>query len=214
MRPYALALLAITLPLAACDNGDPTDDPTPLEATTVSDLAADPTTGRDSTTGAPLATGRFAFYSLRENRLVLGSDEADRADSTSAEWDIAFRGTTIIANGGDRGPEQGGLLLVDSLFEEVSVAPATGYTYETSAALPDSLRWYNYNPQANVITPKPGRVLVVRTADGRYAKVRILSYYEGGTTAPTASDTPRYYTFEYVFQPDGSRGFETTTGED
>ncbi|MDO9155766.1 MAG: hypothetical protein Q7U17_02765, partial [Sediminibacterium sp.] len=64
-----------------------------------------------------------------------------------------------------------------------------------------------------LVTPIPGRVLVVRTASGKYAKVEILNYYKGGTTpATTASDaikltTQRYYTFRFSFQPNGTKTF-------
>ena len=47
----------------------------------------------------------------------------------------------------------------------------------------------------------PGRVLVVRTADGRYAKVSIQSYYKGAPASPTQASESGYYTFRYVFQP-------------
>jgi hypothetical protein len=42
----------------------------------------------------------------------------------------------------------------------------------------------------------------VRTADGRFAKMRILSYYCTGAT-------PGCVTFEYVYQGSGSRRFVT-----
>ena len=59
------------------------------------------------------------------------------------------------------------------------------------------------------LTPIPGRVLVIRTADGTYAKVRILSYYKGAPETPdAATDEARYYTFEFLHQPDGSRVLE------
>ena len=95
-------------------------------------------------------------------------------------------------------------------FEEVMEAPAEGYATDSEAgnAIPTGSGngWYNYNGQLNLITPIPGRVLVIKTADARYAKIRIISYYEGAPDTPDSTqDTARYYTFEYVFQPDGSR---------
>jgi hypothetical protein len=56
----------------------------------------------------------------------------------------------------------------------------------------------------------PGVVLGVRTADGRYAKMQIVSYYKGGASVPTGAEgeLARFYTFRYVFQPDGSRQFD------
>ena len=59
------------------------------------------------------------------------------------------------------------------------------------------------------MTPIAGRTIALTTGDGDYAKLRILSYYRGNPATPGGDS--RYYTFEYVVQPDGSRDFETTT---
>ena len=218
MRALPLTLAAVAaLGLAGCDANDPVA-PVPLAATTVADLPADPTIGRDPTTGAPISTNRFTFFSLRDNAVVLRYDEADRADSATAAWDVAFRGTTILVNGGTSGPGQGGVQVLTATFDEVTEAPADGYRQDAAGApaIPGGSGngWYNYDAPTNTITPIPGRVLVVRTADGRYAKLRILSYYRGNpATVDPLADEARYFTFEYVFQPDGSRRFETT-GDD
>ncbi len=194
-----LAFLAV-----GCDSngGDAGEE---VVAQTVTDLEADPTTGRDPNTGAPVASGKFTFYSLRENKVI--SNE----DSLTAKWDLGFRGTTIIVNGGAGRAGNGGVQLVTGTFEELNEAPADGYRQDngTDYAIPagGGNGWYNYNPQANSITPVPGRVLAVRTADGRYAKVSIVSYYKGNPATIEPTSASRYYTFRYVFQPDGSRRF-------
>ena len=216
MRALTFALAAVAaLGLSACGESVP-PPPTPLQATRVSDLPADPATGRDPNTGQPTGTtNRFTFFSLRENRIVLSSTEPNRADSASTAWDLAFRGTTILVNGGTSGPGQGAAQVLTAAFDEVTEAPADGYTQDAAGApaIPTGggNGWYTYNGQTQTITPTPGRVLVVKTADGRYAKIRILSYYEGAPeTIDPMADEARYYTFEYVFQPDGSRDFTTT----
>jgi len=200
-------LVLLVAALAACDNGDPDDNPDPIQAEVVNDLAADPITGFDPNTGQPIGANRFTFYSLREDRFV------PNADSASTEWDLGFKGTEIIVNGGVSGPGEGAALVWTGAFEDLTEAPADGYATDTEEgnAIPTGSGngWYNYNPQVNLVTPIPGRVLVVQTADGRYAKVRILSYYRGAPETPDpATDQARYYTFEYVFQPDGTRSFE------
>lgn len=216
----ALALCGLLI--AGCDSSDP-DDNAPLEATRVENIVADPAE-RDPNTGAVSQTGRYALYSLRENRLVLAYDASNRADSASAAWDVGFQGTNIIFNGGTSGPGQGGAVIVQDVFENVTEAPVAdsfrvdgqatctgsgGQPGPSRAVCPGSDRgWYHYNGQANVITPIPGRTIVVRTADGRYAKLRIVSYYRDAPAAPTSGDVERYYTFEYVFQPDGSRNLD------
>lgn len=198
------ALLGLIGVLAACDNADPIDVPDPIVADVVEDLPADPIVGFDPTTGQPVGTGRFTFYSLREGEVV--------EDSASTAWDLAFRGTTILVNGGTSGPGEGAALVVTGTFEDVTEAPADGYATDGAEgnAIPTGSGngWYNYNPQLNLVTPIPGRVLIIKTADGRYAKVRIVSYYEGAPETPDpTTDEARYYTFEYVLQPDGGRSF-------
>ena len=60
----------------------------------------------------------------------------------------------------------------------------------------------------NIVSPITGVVLVFKTTEGRYAKVEIKSYYENAPMDPTGG-TPRYYTFDYVYQPnDGVTTFE------
>jgi hypothetical protein len=199
---YPLLLLIAAVGLAACDSSDPIDDvePEPLVVERVEDIAADPAE-HDPETGQALDLGQYAFYSLRDNELVLAYDAEDRADSTSAEWDIAFHGTDVIANAGNGG----GIQVITGAFEEVTEAPEGGYLSELPSGSGNG--WYNY---ANVmITPIPGRTIVVRTPDGLYAKVRVISYYESAPDEidPT-SDPSRYYTFDYVLQPDGTRSFE------
>ena len=54
---------------------------------------------------------------------------------------------------------------------------------------------------------------MIRTASGKYAKVEIIAYYKGGATlaatAPNAEKITkqRYYTFRYIFQPNGTKNF-------
>ena len=62
---------------------------------------------------------------------------------------------------------------------------------------PVLVKWYNYSYLANVLAPKP-EVYVIRTQEGKYAKMRMLSYYCTGNMAGCM-------TFEYVYQGDGSR---------
>jgi hypothetical protein len=65
--------------------------------------------------------------------------------------------------------------------------------------------WYNYNQTTNIISPIPGRVVLIKTADGKFAKMEILSYYKDAPAAPDATSPSRYFTFRYLYQPDGSR---------
>lgn len=205
---YSIRLLVLTFALvtfSACDsdsNGG--EDFSAPETTRVENIPADPVIGVDPITGRPVGANAFTFYSLRQNRVV--------TDSSSTEWDIAFKSTTILINGGASGPGNGGAQVLEALFEEVTEAPMEGYSTDSpdAFAIPTGSGegWYNYNPATNLVSPIPGRVLVIRNADGSFAKLRILSYYQGAPETPTADTPSRYITFEYAYQTDGSRRFE------
>jgi len=201
-----LRLLKKLLPVAvagvllACAKIEETP-PAPLTATKVSDLPADPTV--ISGTGQPVpGTNKFTLFSFASGKTVAN------ADSASAKWDLGFRGTTLIVNGGTSGPGQGAALIQDGIFDELKTAPTTGYAQDArpNFAIPtgSGKGWYNYNPQANLITPIAGKVIFLKTADGKFAKLEILSYYRGAPAQPTPTSEARYFTFRYVYQPDGS----------
>lgn len=197
-------------------------------------VPADPAAGRDPMTGAAISNNSYTLYDLEENAIVLSSAETDSAvrqrDSTGSAWDIGFKGTSIILNGGTSGPGEAAAQLLAQVFDSVTEAPETGYIADgqnkncppiqsrfgtvpgaTLAICTGSDNgWYNYNSNSSLIIPIPGRTIVLQTASGNYAKIRILSYYKDNPNPPDASAPSRYYTFEYILQPDGSRNLETT----
>lgn len=193
--PRVLFVLATLLTFSGCIA--PPTLKAPLTPALVRDLDA---RGED---------GHFTFYSLREDRII------PVADSASTEWDLAFRSTTILVNGGAVGPGEGGaLVLADTTFEAVVEAPEGPYAIDTGidkneTAIPGGAGngWYAYDFTSMVVSPRPA-VLAVKTADGRYAKVEILSYYLGAPEEVDPEEGFRYYTFRYLFQPDGTRSFE------
>lgn len=200
------ALLASATLFTACNDDDTEVTTQPVEAVTVRSLPADPTTGVNPTTGRPTGTtGRYTLYNLRDNKTVANTDSATN------KWDVGFNGTTIIVNGGAIRSGQGGAYIHTGTFEELTTIPATATFAQdqspTQLAIPTGSGngWYNYNQAANLITPIPGRVLVIRTGDGKYAKMEILSYYENAPAQPDANSRQRFYTFRYAYQPDGSK---------
>jgi hypothetical protein len=233
MTRFLPLLLLFALGLSACDSTDANTEPEPIQATLVTDVPADPPTGRDPSTGDAIDTDQFTLFSLRTGDIVLPYDAADRSDSASTAWDIGFRGTTIIVNGGTSGPGEGAAAIYTGTFEELTEVPedlnlvADGANTCPGVVTPGGTfpgapyaictgggnGWYTYQGgAAPLITPTPGRVIVVRTADGRYAKVRILSYYRGNPDVSaegfsSLNEESRYYTFEYVFQDDGTQSF-------
>jgi len=184
----------------------------PLTATVVKDLAADTVLGIASN-GMPYSAGKYTFYSLEKNAIV------PNTDSASTKWDIALYSTKILTNAGTSGTGMGGAFVYTGLFDDLKTIP-TDSVFKTdnapaSYAVPygSGKGWYTYDQATSLVTPLAGRVLVIRTASGKYAKIEIMNYYKGGVTLPlTASaadklSKQRYYTFRFIFQSNGSKTF-------
>lgn len=121
-------------------------------------------------------------------------------------WDLAFRRFHVIANGGAAFGGEGGIQAVDGLpLEAVAEAPRDGYVATEAgrdSVNPAMASWYDYSWLSHVLTPRLA-TYVVRTADGRYAKLQILGYYCPGAR-------PGCITFRYVYQGDGSRRLQAS----
>jgi hypothetical protein len=136
--------------LSACKKEDTPTPPAPLQATTYRNLPADPIT--TSGTGQPgAATNKYTFFSFKTGAIVTN------ADSATNQWDLGFRGTTLIINGGSSGPGQGGAIVKTGLFDETVTAPETGYAVDSPAAkaIPTGSGngWYNYDGSTNIVSP-------------------------------------------------------------
>ena len=195
-QTLAIAVLAIAI-VTACNKPKVVTPPAVVTSITTNNLLADPTTNGN----------RFVFFSLENNVVVPATDSA------TTKWDIAFKGTTILINAGSSGPGQGGAFVqTAAAYDSYNTIPADS-TFKTDAApnyaiaLGSGRGWYNYNPASNVLTPIPGRLLAIRTATGKYAKVEILSYYQNAPAAPTGNEPSRYYTYRFAYQPNGTKQF-------
>jgi hypothetical protein len=197
---------------AACSKDDNNTSSPALSVKTVNDLSADTIIGI-AQSGQPYGSGKYTLYSLENNAIVPSSD------SVSNKWDLGFRGTSIITNSGNSGPSNGGAFVFVGVFDDLKTVPTDSVFRTDNAPASYAITsgsgrgWYTYNAPVNLVTPIPGRVLVIRTASGKYAKVEILNYYKGGVTPDaSASDADklsrqRYFTFRFIYQPDGTTTF-------
>lgn len=198
MTPKFLTLLFMATAFISCDNDD---DKTPLvavESNTAANIPAPQTGGQGQPVGGPFT--KFSFTT----GAVTTSDTA---------WDIAFRGTTIAINGGvvtgtDAEPTRSGnagASIASGTFASITETSGLTFTQDADGAYAIATGsdngWYNYNPQVNQISPIPGKVLVIRTHDDKYAKVEILSYYKDAPAQPDETSASRFYTFNYVYNP-------------
>ncbi len=203
-----LMLLSFIITFNSCsdDDGPQIQE---VESRTVTNLFAPQTGGQ----GDPVS-GEFTKFDFESGAIT----------TNASAWDIAFRGTTIIVNGGESlgttdEPDRTGeaaAYIATATFSSVTTLNPSQFNQDSASgyAIPSGSGngWYTYNFMANTIDPIPGRVLVFRTRDGKYAKVEILSYYKDAPeeiTPEIAADDLRYYTFNFVYQPnEGETSFE------
>ena len=140
-------------------------------------------------------TPTYTFFDLDTGEIV--------EDGASSQWDIGFQSTTIIANS----ENGGGILSLNIAFEDTDEAPVEGYEASTAS-------WYTYTnmtPPVHAILPIDEVTLIVKTPDGNYGKIKMLSYCKGNpdTSSEEFADADtrpeaRYFTFQYALQSDGS----------
>ena len=161
------------------------------------------------------ATGDFVKFSFSKGDIV-----------TNENWDIAFRGTTLILNGGEkanidqpaRTGNAAGYITIGVMSEIFSVDTSILLQDNSSgsAILNNSMvddlgisaqGWASYSFVTHLISPRPGRILVFRTHDNKYAKMEIIYFYDTLNPQPSDGDYGGFYTFNYQYQPDGSASF-------
>ncbi len=193
-----LAFLTIFIGVTSCGD-DENVQLLEVESNTISNLHAPQLGGQGEPT-----SGEFAKFDFESGEIT----------ASNTDWDIAFRGTSIIVNGGtslgtidepNRSGEAAAYIATGTMASVLEVDESlmvqdsdTGYAIATGSGN----GWYLYNPQAFLITPIAGKVLVFKTRKGNYAKVEILSYYKDAPVDPDVNvDESRYFTFNYVYQP-------------
>lgn len=201
-----LTTFALAFSFFSCTKDNDTVTPaTPavvLEVKTATNLYAPQGGG-----GPNPASGTFTKFSFSENAIV-----------TSDNWDIALRGTTILVNGGTpigiadepTRTGMGGIAIVNGIFNDVTAIPSVFAQDGTSTyAIPTGSNngWYAYNAATNIIAPIAGKVFVVKTYNGKYAKFEILSYYQNAPASPDATSVARYYKLKFVYQPNSTTTF-------
>jgi HmuY protein len=205
-----IVLVSFVIAFTGCTEDD---EPLPVVATTFSNLPADPSTGFNPSTGAPIGSkNKFTFFSFKTGAVV------SEADSATNKWDLGFKGTTIIVNSPTSGPGTAVVQIINGIFDELIEAPLDGYksddknaTVKNAIPTGSGNGWYTATGGApgtpTVVKPIAGKIIVVKTSDGRYAKMEILSYYKDAPTSPTGTEPSRYYTFRYVYQPNDTKTF-------
>jgi len=196
-----LTLLLLSFIISSCDK----DEINHISADTLKfeNLHA-PADVRDHQTGEITEEREFIYFDISKNKIV----------EKSEAWDIGFKGTVIIVNGGINGSKDVSAAVVISTFDDLVEAPSDDkfkQDDELAYAIPKGSGngWYNYNPANHLISPIPGRILIIKTTEGNFAKMEILSYYKDAPNNPdpTVPNSDAYFTFNYAYQTNGSKKF-------
>ena len=199
MKTIKLSLVACSLLMigfTSCKKDDPITKTTPS------------ITKVDSIQAAFSATGPFTFFSFKDDKVIAASD------SNSTKWDFAFRFVEIRVNSYSSGPGSVGVITQKGIFDDLKMAPETGYGYDTSRNQlaingkdRDPNAWYLYDPTVHALTPKAGQFFIFRTSENKYVKMEILSVTTDVPFTNPVPPTKIWYKFRYTYQPDGSRNF-------
>lgn len=136
-------------------------------------------------------------------------------DKNSENWDLAFKGTMIIVNGGSSDKDNISrtkkvrLALVEKEFSKVTDIPPASEFYRDGEynmyALPleSGDGWYRDSDSfLFAIHPIENRTLIIKTHDNKYVKMKIESYYKDEVQPTFINIFTRksgFYTFKFQF---------------
>ena len=154
----------------------------------------------------------WVYFSFEKGTVV----EVDKANfNKSLDWDIAFHRNDVRLNCGNSGLGSGGAVKTQSKsLSEITTAPSSGYVVDATKSimvkftLPvpvfedqpanGEIQWLNVDTS----NPPPvytlyDNVYVIRTAAGKFAKIKFANYLSDKNETMVIS-------LDYAYQPDGS----------
>ena len=161
------------------------------------------------------ATGSFTKFSFSQGDTV-----------SHDNWDVAFRGTTLIVNGGEKAhndqpdrTKNAAVYIANGTMSEINSVDTNRLLQDNSSgsAIFENIKiddlglpgdgWAEYNWDVHIISPRQKKVLVFRTHDNNYAKMDILYFYDNPNPPSSQDDIGGFYTFNYVYLSNGETTF-------
>lgn len=151
----------------------------------------------------------WTYFSFEKGDVITVTDPA-----TDKNWDLGFLRSHIRTNSGTSGSALGGAYDKGTVdFETVTEAPTSGFTADVDDEVSQfNMTTFQYDLiSANAVldtwgsfdnsqSPPPfnvsNKIFVVKTANGKYAKIHIKAYSNESGTGNI--------TFEYKYQADGT----------
>lgn len=202
LAAFFMSLLAMVTFSSCSDEDDPTNEPSTedLEVKQVT-LSRKTAYGND-----------WIYFSLSKGKELTGIDETNRESNN--EWDLAFNRYNVRTNSGLSGKGKGGALDSGKTeMDEVAEVPAGTFVIDEMGKITSRFTGNGVEEIESPLNKKLGEaikfqgpppsytpndhVYIIRTADGKYAKIQIESFYND-------EGKSGFVTFKYVYQPDGS----------
>ena len=147
------------------------------------------------------------YLSFAERGAVAVEEEPGQSDT----WDLSFDLWLLRTNSGTSGGAAGGAKAAATRdFDAAREAPETGWVVDTVQTIGSEQReestnaefagWFEYDSTAQRIRSFED-VYWLRTADGKFAKLQIVSYYH-----PVTGDQG-FFRLRWAYRPDGGRSF-------
>ena len=173
----------------------------------------------DTTVKKPIVEGFYTNLHAPEGgdfvklKFIVGDTPATITDSEK-NWDIAFRGTMIIVNGGVKTgsgnePERALISSISSYidilnmnFKDVTISPdlvnEENWDKAGQPKIPNISGQGWFEDDGTYITPLKDKTIVLRTTDNYYVKIGMYSYYKDAAPPENSSkDDQGYYSFQY-----------------
>ncbi|RAV28322.1 hypothetical protein DN748_14295 [Sinomicrobium soli] len=229
---WFMFLLLIPWMLQSCSGSDDTVDGGDLDdgfSTVVRDLPGDTNGSMGGDVDGKTKQGFDTFlFRLSDQKQVWLRNEADSARwMKTADWDLAFTGpynSEVFVNNANYFYNPGyegeavntSVVMIDQPYETVNEAPSDE-EFDTSeitkigwatSAYDDG--WFFYSMDTHIAIPVRDRTWAIRLPDGKYAKLELISVYQGNPPEVTNMNWPApYFTFRYYVQEDGSENLKT-----
>lgn len=213
LKSSFLVLLSILI-LASCTKKEIKPELEDGKSIVIKDLPGD--------VGNTVGSGKLFesfYFSMKTGAKVPASEKL------TASWDLAFakeyNSYVSINNGADAsslgfgGPGKGAMLVINQAYDQLKTAPsdaeflANGIS-STGIDVGNGNGWFFYEMNTHIAVPVKNRTFVIRTADGQFAKLELISMYKGAPKVVSDLNWPApYFTFRYFLQSDGSRNLST-----